>query len=91
MDRKGRHRPQPVPLRQVGVCEEPGPHRGEQTPATSTASSKISTASSTTWPRSPEVTDTTLLIHPTLFPDFLDFNDVHQIADEAVAEHDLEA
>ena len=39
---------------------------------------------------SPEVTDTTLLIHPTLFPDFLDFNDVHQIADEAVAEHDLE-
>ena len=39
---------------------------------------------------SPEVTDTTLLIHPTLFPDFLDFNDVHQIADEAVAEHELE-
>ena len=38
----------------------------------------------------PEETDTTLLIHPTLFPDFLDFNDVHQIADEAVAEHDLE-
>lgn len=38
----------------------------------------------------PEVTDTTLLIHPTLFPDFLDFNDVHQIADEAVAEHELE-
>ena len=34
----------------------------------------------------PEVTDTTLLIHPTLFPDFLDFNDVHQIADEAVAD-----
>ena len=38
----------------------------------------------------PEETDTTLLIHPTLFPDFLDFNDVHQIADEAVAEHELE-
>ncbi len=38
----------------------------------------------------PDVTDTTLLIHPTLFPDFLDFNDVHQIADEAVAEHGLE-
>ncbi len=38
----------------------------------------------------PEVTDTTLLIHPTLFPDFLDFNDVHQIADEAVTEHELE-
>jgi hypothetical protein len=38
----------------------------------------------------PEVTDTTLLIHPTLFTDFLDFNDVHQIADEAVTEHELE-
>ena len=38
----------------------------------------------------PEVTDTTLLIHPTLFPDFLDFNDVHQIADEAVVEHELD-
>lgn len=38
----------------------------------------------------PEVTDTTLLIHPTLFADFLDFNDVHQIADEAVTEHELE-
>ena len=38
----------------------------------------------------PEETDTTLLIHPTLFPDFLDFNDVHQIADEAVVEHELD-
>jgi len=38
----------------------------------------------------PEETDTTLLIHPTLFPDFLDFNDVHQIADEAVVEHQLD-
>ena len=38
----------------------------------------------------PETTDTTLLIHPTLFPDFLDFNDVHQIADEAVVEHELD-
>ncbi len=38
----------------------------------------------------PEETDTTLLIHPTLFPDFLDFNDVHQIADETVVEHELD-
>lgn len=38
----------------------------------------------------PEVTDTTLLVHPTLFPDFLDFNDLVQIADEAVSEHELE-
>ena len=37
-----------------------------------------------------EEVDTTLLIHPTLFPDFLDFNDVHQIADEAVVEHELD-
>ena len=34
--------------------------------------------------------DTTLLIHPSLFPDFLDFNDLLTIADEIVAEHDLE-
>ncbi len=38
----------------------------------------------------PEVTDTTLLVHPTLFPDFLDFNDLTQIADEAVIEHELD-
>ena len=38
----------------------------------------------------PEVTDTTLLVHPTLFPDFLDFNDLTQIADEAVSEHELD-
>ncbi|RTL25028.1 MAG: DUF1415 family protein, partial [Rhodocyclaceae bacterium] len=37
----------------------------------------------------PEVTDTTLLVHPTLFPDFLDFNDLVQIADESVSEHEL--
>lgn len=34
--------------------------------------------------------DTTLLIHPTLFPDFEIFNDVQAIADDIVAEHDLE-
>lgn len=38
----------------------------------------------------PDVTDTTLLVHPTLFPDFLDFNDLVQIADEAVTEHELD-
>jgi uncharacterized protein len=37
-----------------------------------------------------EKVDTTLLIHPTLFPDFLDFNDIVGIAEEAIAEHDLE-
>ena len=39
---------------------------------------------------SPEDVDTTLLVHPTLFPDFLLFNDVLEIADEAVTEHELE-
>ncbi|WP_348945110.1 DUF1415 domain-containing protein [Chitinibacter sp. FCG-7] len=34
--------------------------------------------------------DTTLLIHPTLFPDFDVFNDFLTIADEVVAEHELE-
>ena len=34
--------------------------------------------------------DTTLLIHPVLFDDFLEFNDVTGIAEEAVIEHDLE-
>ena len=34
--------------------------------------------------------DTTLLVHPTLFPDFEVFNEFHDIADEVVAEHDLE-
>ncbi|MHB1086111.1 MAG: DUF1415 domain-containing protein [Thiobacillus sp.] len=38
----------------------------------------------------PEQVDTTLLIHPTLLPDFLDFNDFLQLADAAVEEHDLE-
>ena len=34
--------------------------------------------------------DTTLLIHPTLFGDFLDFNDFLEIAEGAVDEHELE-
>ncbi len=34
--------------------------------------------------------DTTLLIHPTLFEDFLDFNDFLEVADGVVSEHDLE-
>ncbi|WP_273428073.1 DUF1415 domain-containing protein [Chitinibacter tainanensis] len=38
----------------------------------------------------PEQVDTTLLIHPTLFPDFAVFNEVLEIADEAVEEHELE-
>jgi len=35
-------------------------------------------------------TSTALLIHPTLLPDFLDFNDFLQLADAAVDEHELE-
>ncbi len=38
----------------------------------------------------PELIDTTLLVHPTLLPDFLDFNDFLQLADAAVDEHGLE-
>jgi len=38
----------------------------------------------------PEEVETTLLVHPTLFPDFLDFNEIIGIAEEAVAEHELE-
>lgn len=38
----------------------------------------------------PETVDTTLLIHPTLLPDFLDFNDFLQLAEAAVDEHGLE-
>ena len=34
--------------------------------------------------------DTTLLIHPTLFQDFLDFNDFLEIAEGVVDEHELE-
>ena len=34
--------------------------------------------------------DTTLLIHPTLFEDFLDFNDFLEIAEDVVDEHGLE-
>lgn len=38
----------------------------------------------------PEAVDTTLLIHPTLLPDFLDFNDFMQLADVAIDEHGLD-
>ena len=37
-----------------------------------------------------EQIDTTLLIHPTLFEDFLDFNDFLEVADGVVEEHGLE-
>jgi len=37
-----------------------------------------------------EEVDTTLLVHPGLFPEFLSFNDFLDVADEVVAEHDLE-
>jgi hypothetical protein len=38
----------------------------------------------------PATVDTTLLIHPTLLPDFLDFNDFLQLAEAAVDEHGLD-
>ena len=38
----------------------------------------------------PEAVDTTLLIHPALLPDFLDFNDFMQLAEAAVDEHGLD-
>lgn len=38
----------------------------------------------------PAEVDTTLLIHPTLLPDFEDFNDFTIIAESAVVEHGLE-
>lgn len=38
----------------------------------------------------PAAVDTTLLIHPTLLPDFLDFNDFLQLAEAAIDEHALE-
>ena len=37
-----------------------------------------------------EEIDTTLLIHPTLFEDFLDFNDFLEVAEGVVDEHELE-
>src|SRR6476620_5549308 len=37
-----------------------------------------------------EEIDTTLLIHPTLFEDFLDFNDFLEMADGVVSEHELD-
>jgi hypothetical protein len=38
----------------------------------------------------PEAVDTTLLIHTTLLPDFLDFNDFMQLVEATVDEHGLE-
>ena len=37
-----------------------------------------------------EQVDTTLLIHPTLFPDFFVFNDLLDVVDEVIDEHELE-
>lgn len=37
-----------------------------------------------------EEVDTTLLVHPTLFPDFLDFNDLLDVVDDVIEEHGLE-
>ena len=37
-----------------------------------------------------EQVDTTLLVHPTLFPDFFVFNDFLDLVDEVVEEHELE-
>ena len=37
-----------------------------------------------------EQIDTTLIVHPTLFPDFVAFNDFLDVADDVVAEHELE-
>jgi hypothetical protein len=39
---------------------------------------------------STELIDTTLLIHPTLFPDFIVFNDFLDVADQVLEEHQLE-
>lgn len=38
----------------------------------------------------PDEVDTTLLIHPALLPDFLDFNDFMQLAEAAIDEHGLD-
>ena len=38
----------------------------------------------------PGEVDTTLLVHPTLFADFLDFNEIAGIAEDAVVEHELD-
>lgn len=37
-----------------------------------------------------EEIDTTLLVHPSLFPDFFVFNDFLNVVDDVVAEHELE-
>lgn len=38
----------------------------------------------------PEEIDTTLLVHPSLFPDFLVFNDFLDVVDGVLAEHELD-
>ncbi len=38
----------------------------------------------------PEVLDTTLLVHPTLFPDFFVFNDFLDVVDRVIEEHGLQ-
>jgi hypothetical protein len=38
----------------------------------------------------PAEVDTTLLIHPELLPDFVEFNDFMQLAEDAIVEHGLE-
>lgn len=38
----------------------------------------------------PEELETTLLVHPTLFPDFFVFNDFLNVVDEVLQEHELE-
>ncbi|WP_372657819.1 DUF1415 domain-containing protein [Hydrogenophaga sp.] len=37
-----------------------------------------------------EEIDTSLLVHPTLFPDFFVFNDFQNVVDEVLIEHDLD-
>jgi uncharacterized protein len=37
-----------------------------------------------------EQVDTTLLVHPALFPDFMVFNDFLNVADDVLVEHELE-
>lgn len=39
---------------------------------------------------SAEETETTLLVHPTLFPDFMVFNDFQGVVDDVLQEHSLE-
>jgi hypothetical protein len=78
---KGRDRPQPVPVRQIG-----GMRRGRCAYVVSRGD-----ATWTAYPGGPrqrtraarrdrpcQQVDTTLLVHPSLLPDFLDFNDLRR-------------